>query len=829
MNLHRRLYFSLFILACFLLTVLSSQTGMVRWFDAQMFRLSTYLLHVAPRAGNFRVVLLDEASLQTPQGIRDLRFLLRKLNRSKAAEIVWLTDDIPQMDYVPVELKEGGRANEKTRSKQTSRGRSRARSVAKSSKKQRKKVSGKSTGEADGDSAEALQWEPTQGERNKLAWMLQKYAVFVTQYTSSPKLQTGIPYSASLHHQASWRKYVPAAFLPQKKIFRVSDSQLPYRLYPFESLNTLKQPLIWYDQSGSYTTPDLSLAIFSHSQKSRKLHWNENGKVLLDTQKIPVNISGQVYSYYSSLTGRHMPLKRLNLEDAYKKPGAFYRKKTVILGQDIRQLQVLTDALVSLDSGATYHVPPINWWLTPLILSLVFVYLLWLLPLLSKQSGLFLGAFLILGIVAAQPVLLILNGVWWPSVVVLMLMLVGHITVYIYVSGQAVLNMLLQKQNEAWFQLGHYQYEKGDYETAITSLLKCRTDEEVLSDLYEIGLSFERKRQYDRALKIYSEINTRQRNYRDIAKRLESINGFSGTRTDILSPNLPSGQLPGQSQQTIVLPQMEMPEFGRYKIEKELGRGAMGVVYLGKDPRINRRVAIKTLDYTQFTQRELKVVKSRFFREAEAAGRLSHNNIVTVYDVGEEDGLAFIAMDYVTGVALSEFTQPDKLLPVAEIYRIIQVVASTLNYAHSQNIVHRDIKPGNIMYNPKSRQIKITDFGIARIIDSVKTRTGSFMGSPSYMAPEQMTGAHVDGRADLYALGASFYQLLCGQLPYNADSLGNLAYKITNEKHTPIRSVRADLPSSATRIINRALQKKPEKRFATGAEMANAIIRGMPE
>jgi serine/threonine-protein kinase len=129
------------------------------------------------------------------------------------------------------------------------------------------------------------------------------------------------------------------------------------------------------------------------------------------------------------------------------------------------------------------------------------------------------------------------------------------------------------------------------------------------------------------------------------------------------------------------------------------------------------------------------------------------------------------------------------------------------------------------MYNPEDRQVKITDFGIARITDSVKTRTGSFLGSPSYMAPEQMTGAHVDGRADIYALGVSFYQLLTGSLPFNADSLANLAYKITNEKYLPIRSVRADLPASATRIINKALQKKPEKRYATAAEMVKALER----
>jgi serine/threonine-protein kinase len=412
---------------------------------------------------------------------------------------------------------------------------------------------------------------------------------------------------------------------------------------------------------------------------------------------------------------------------------------------------------------------------------------------------------------------LILKGIWWPTINILLLLVIGQLAAYVYTSGQALLNNLLQKQHDAWFQLGHYQYEKGDYETSLTSLLKCRADEGVLSDLYEIGLIFERKRQYDRALQVYSEITIRQKNYKDIEKRLKSITGVSVVPVQVFSP--------GQAQKTLVMPQVELPEFGRYKIEKELGRGAMGVVYLGRDPKINRQVAIKTLDYSQFSSKELNALKSRFFREAEAAGRLCHNNIVTVFDMGEEEDFAFIAMDYVAGVPLSDYTRDGRLLPVYEVYHIIKVVAEALDYAHRQNVIHRDIKPGNIIYNPEDKQVKITDFGIARITDSVKTKTGSFLGSPSYMSPEQMTGSPVDGRADIYSLGVSFYQLLTARLPFKSDSLANLAYKIANEKHKPIKSVRADLPASATRIINKALQKNPEKRYATGLDMARALER----
>jgi serine/threonine-protein kinase len=786
LNQHRRLYFSLFIVICFAMALLSAQNSAVRWLDAQMFRFASHLLPVQSAVNDFRVIQLDEGRLQEPQGIREFRFLLRKLKKADAAEIVWLSDDFPQMDYLPVE-------EDKT-------------------EKPGKQV----VATPENDDVEP-QWQPTEGERNKLAWMLENQQVFLTQYNNVPKRQKNIAYKESLIYQSGWRQYIPSIFLPEVQTFRVTNTQLPYRIYPFNSRAANEQALVWYSEDQSFTLPDLSLAVFSRYQKSSQLHWDESGLIRFDAAKIPVNLSGKVFNYFSALTERHADIDVQSLETATAESNDYFKNHLVLIGQDINRLQVLVDSLGSLQAQATYYTPSDSWWLLPLLLAVVAIYLLWLLPLFSKQSGLFLGAFLVLGVVAVQPVMLILKGIWWPTINILLLLLIGQLAAYIYTSGQVILNNLLQKQHDAWFQLGHYQYEKGDYETAITSLLKCRADDEVLSDLYEIGLSFERKRQYDRALQIYSEIDNREKKYKDIDKRLKSITGVSAAQTKILSP--------GQAQKTLVMSQVEMPEFGRYKIEKELGRGAMGVVYLGRDPKINRQVAIKTLDYSQFSSKELNSLKTRFFREAEAAGRLSHHTIVTVYDIGEEQDFAFIAMDYVAGVPLSDYTRKDKLLPVCEVYRIIKVVAEALDYAHRQNVIHRDIKPGNIMYNRDDKLVKITDFGIARITDSVKTKTGSFLGSPSYMSPEQMTGAHVDGRADIYSLGISFYQLLTGTLPFKSDSLANLAYRIANEKHKPIKAVRSDLPASATRIINKALQKNPEKRYATGIEMARALER----
>ncbi len=761
-----------------------------------MFRFASYLLPLPAQSKNIRIIQLDELQLQQPSGIKDFRFLLRKLRKSKVAEVVWLTDDLPQMDYV-----EDKKQNEITG--------------------KHKKKPAVSTVEGS-----ESQWKPAEGERNKLAWMIDKQKIFVSQKSSVPSHFKNIHYTDSLIYHSGWQKYIPQLFLPQFKPVEITARELSYRVYPFDSASLAQLSLIWYGDNNStvereiHSLPDLSLAVFNQYQKNTQLNWDESGVISFGAAKINTGLSGQVYPYFSALTRHHVDIDFLNFSVARKKPASYFRNKMVLIGHDAYQLQALADAISSINTGSIYYTPANSWWLLPVVLLLMVIYLLWLLPLLSKHSGLFLGAFILLAIMVAQPVILILQGVWWPVIHLILLMIFGQAAVYVYLSGQKIINDLLNKQYDAWFQLGHYQYEKGDYETAITSLLKCRANDDVLSDLYEIGLSFERKRQYDRALQIYSEINIRHYNYKDIDRRLKSISGFSETRTEVFSP--------AQAQKTLVMPEMEMPEFGRYKIERELGRGAMGVVYLGNDPKINRKVAIKTLDYTQFSKSELKTVKSRFFREAEAAGRLSHNNIVTVYDVGEETDFAFIAMDYVEGVPLSDFTQKTQLLSVREVYRILQVVAQALNYAHEQNIVHRDIKPGNIMYNPQDQQIKITDFGIARITDSVKTRTGSFMGSPSYMAPEQMTGSSVDGQADLYSLGVSMYQLLTGSLPFDADSIGNLAYKITNEKHKPIRDIRPDLPASATRIVNKALQKKKEKRYTSGAEMAAAITKGMP-
>jgi hypothetical protein len=268
-------------------------------------------------------------------------------------------------------------------------------------------------------------------------------------------------------------------------------------------------------------------------------------------------------------------------------------------------------------------------------------------------------------------------------------------------------------------------------------------------------------------------------------------------------------------------PGNERQMLGRYQIERELGRGAMGVVYLGRDPKIGRRVAIKTMALShEFAGDELVEARERFFREAETAGRLQHPDIVTIFDAGEERELAYIAMEYLKGDNLQAYTQASKLLPVASVLQVVARVAEALNYAHSQGVVHRDIKPGNVVVDLAADMVKVTDFGIARVADSARTRTGMVLGTPSYMSPEQLAGRRVDGRSDLYSLGVMLFQLLTGRLPHRSESMAELMQQIANQPAPDVRTVRPDLPEALARVVALVLEKRPEARYTGGQQLA---------
>jgi len=265
---------------------------------------------------------------------------------------------------------------------------------------------------------------------------------------------------------------------------------------------------------------------------------------------------------------------------------------------------------------------------------------------------------------------------------------------------------------------------------------------------------------------------------------------------------------------------------GRYEVLDEIGKGAMGVVYRARDPVINRDVALKVIPLTaEFEGRELEEARAKFFREAETAGRLSHPNIVTIYDAGEHDGTAYIAMELLRGQHLVDHTEAARLLPPAIAIELAARLADALHYAHRQGVVHRDVKPANVMFDHKGAELKITDFGIARLTDTGRTRTGVVLGTPSFMSPEQLKGGVVTGSSDLFSLAVTLFQLLTGQLPFRADSMPSLMLRIAHEPHPPIDAVRPGLPPGLRAFFDQALAKVPADRHDSGAAFAAALRR----
>ena len=266
---------------------------------------------------------------------------------------------------------------------------------------------------------------------------------------------------------------------------------------------------------------------------------------------------------------------------------------------------------------------------------------------------------------------------------------------------------------------------------------------------------------------------------------------------------------------------MATEKLGRYEILSELGQGAMGIVYKAIDPLIERTVAIKTIKL-DLSKEELANFEERFYREAKSAGRLNHPNIVTIYDVGKTDTAAYMAMEFLEGQLLREILDAHTALSIDKIVDIAAQVAEGLAYAHENNVVHRDIKPANIML-VRDGVAKIMDFGIAQMPTGSRTLAGTVMGSPKYMAPEQIIGKPVDGRADIFALGVMLYEMLTGESPFDGDNINTIMYRILNVTPVPPKSLAPRIPDAFNYIITKALAKEPEERYQNAMELANDL------
>jgi serine/threonine-protein kinase len=261
---------------------------------------------------------------------------------------------------------------------------------------------------------------------------------------------------------------------------------------------------------------------------------------------------------------------------------------------------------------------------------------------------------------------------------------------------------------------------------------------------------------------------------------------------------------------------------GRYEIIGELGQGAMGIVYKAKDPLIDRILAIKTISL-DLALGEKAEYEARFYQEAKAAGRLSHPNIVTVYDVGKSGDVAYIAMEFLQGRELHEILQEGNRLPISLVLDIVKQVALGLSYAHEHGIVHRDVKPSNIMVI-RDWHVKITDFGIARMASStVQTQAGVVLGSPKYMSPEQVLGKSIDQRSDIFSLGVMLYEMLAGQPPFSGESINSVMYQTMNVTPPPPGTLNSNVPEMLDFIVSKALAKELNDRYQNAREFAEDL------
>ncbi len=565
--------------------------------------------------------------------------------------------------------------------------------------------------------------------------------------------------------------------------------------------------------------PSAALAVMIVSNKASfkaiSLESHEPGTVLLSADKHRYTLDSRLrlLPLPASLLANVAKVSASDILNGRDDPSLLGGKVAVVGLFAQPQAPEYSEALLISQMLGSFELSRPGWFpFVEVLVLFYFAFVLWLVvPRLPTRTGLILMGFSVLIWLAVTTILLITMG-WWLQLTP-PLLLTGLGLLMLHFAGH------IRERRETFSELncslGKMLQEKGLLDKALERYQACPPGDATARDhIYHLGLDFERKRQFGQALRAYDHLAQSGR-YKDVSTRLSRLSQYGGT----VSLGLQSKDA------TVVLEKgIVHPTLGRYEVVRELGQGAMGTVYLGRDPKINREVAIKTLAFSGVDDPQLPMIKERFFREAEAAGRLNHPGIVTIFDAGEEHDLAYLAMEYIDGEDLTVYCRPNALLPVTDVFEIVADIAEALAYAHSNNVVHRDIKPANIM-RQRDGSVKVTDFGIARVVSESQTQTGMILGTPSYMSPEQVAAKKIDGRSDLFSLGAVCYELLCGEKAFFGDSMASLMYNISNVRYTPLSEKRKGLPICGHDLVDmllvKAVSRRP-KNAAIVAEVARA-------
>ncbi len=626
-----------------------------------------------------------------------------------------------------------------------------------------------------------------------------------------------------------------AASLPLDVFSKVAMAIGHANLYP-DSDGTLRRiPLLIRYGNAAYPSFALQIVREFLSLQRGSLKWVPPAGFQLQKAKIPVDDTGMAFIRYAGGAGTIKSFSALSVLDG-SLPEKSLDNKIVLVGltapgaadgttmvapggERITGLEILANHIENILTQTFISRPPwaqkMEW---GLLAAAAFVVVL-VLPLMRARISIPVAALFFAGIVGSSFFLFTKHGMWVSPAHGASLLLVGFV---VLVGKRLVFTekgkeMVEAEGVETNKMLGLSFQGQGMLDLAFEKFRRVPLDAPMKDLLYNLALDMERKRMFAKAASVYGHIGTVDPKFKDIQDKIELLKkaGEGAVFGGIGKKGADSTVVVEGLGQTTTL--------GRYEVMRELGRGAMGIVYLGRDPKINRQVAIKTLRFTEETDEDqTQSVKERFFREAESAGNLTHPNIIRIFDAGEDQEVAYIAMELLEGVDLKKYCDKGHLFKIDKALDVVTQVANGLDYAHKQGVVHRDIKPGNIMML-RDGTLRITDFGIARIQASSKTATGAVLGTPAYMSPEQVVGKKVDGRADIFSLGVTMFELLTGQKPFQADSIATLLYQIANSQHPNPRDINPDLPKAIVPIIDKALAKNADDRYQTASEMAMEI------
>lgn len=582
---------------------------------------------------------------------------------------------------------------------------------------------------------------------------------------------------------------------------------------------------------GGFLIPSLPLLVTLNYLQSVSEHVLTDGSGIKVGGKLIPTSNGEIFIKFKGAVGSFPKYSFVDILKLKKVPTVF-NGKIVLIGltaqggrtvetpvdSDMPRVEFMANQIESLLSGRTVKRSNAMVYLEAILLLVLGMAASFFYPQVNhlNRTGLVFGSVVVVFMTSAT--FFVGFDTWFKAVYIIL----TQVTIYGITIGRDLAFMrreIVSKDAiETNRMLGISLQSQGLLDLAFEKFRKCPLDAEMRDIIYNLGLDYERKRMVNKAISVYEYINPGNGGFRDLNERIPTLKR-------VLSPHTVSAHQGKKEEQIVVDPDMEIkPTVGRYEILMELGQGAMGTVYKGRDPKINRLLAIKTIRFSdEFEPDKVQDIKDRFFTEAELAGKLSHPGIVAIYDVGEDYDLTYMAMEFLEGENLEKYCKKGSLLPLRRVLDVIAEVADALQYAHNSGVIHRDIKPGNVMLL-KNGKIKVTDFGIAKSISASKTRTGIILGTPNYMSPEQIIGRQVDARSDIFSLGVVFFQLVTGDLPFKGENLNNLFYQITQQRHPSPSKINPRVIKPCEQIIDKCLAKNPNHRFQYAKDLV-AYIR----